>query len=647
MKGKFIYLGFCVLFSVMLFTTSLHPITVTTEAQDRINSAAGAVDLDVTIQTALSGGITRCGTPTPSEQSSLAAKEKADRLNLSRASFLAVGSVAIPVYFHVINRGAGIANGDVPESMLDAQINVLNDAYSGLTGGDNTPFRFVKAGVTRTTNESWFLMPRPSDNGTRSAAEIQAKTALHQGGAISLNIYTALPSTVAPNEVILGWATFPEDYAEDSIASSMDGVVLRHATLPGGSEFGFNEGDTATHEVGHWLGLYHTFQNGCTSTGDFVNDTPAEFSGASGCPTGRDSCTSFPGVDPIENFMDYSDDSCMFKFTPGQSTRMDSMYYSFRNNPNEWAYPVPGWFGADNEGGGIALADLNGNGRPELISFFITNPSGENSGYYRIGFDVDAYGVPAGGWTLLNVPGWFSADTDGGDVAISDLNGNGQPDMIVYHIDNASGENHGYYRVGYDLNASGSPAGGWSAVKAVPGWFGATDEGAGIAVVDINGNQVPEIIVFFIPGASGENSGYYRIGWDVNASGNPATWMSGQLNVPGWFSASNHGAGIAVTDLNGNQTPDLVVFFITNPSGENTAYYRIGWDIGTSGNAQNGWSAEQRVPGWFGADDHAAGIAVGNLNGLGQNEFLTFFITNAPGENYGHYRIGWEAGQIW
>jgi hypothetical protein len=91
------------------------------------------------------------------------------------------GSVTIRVYFHVINNGPGIANGDVPDSMLDDQIRVLNDTYGGVTGGFNTPFRFVKAGTTRTTNAAWFNMAKGS------AEERAAKTALHVGGAADLN----------------------------------------------------------------------------------------------------------------------------------------------------------------------------------------------------------------------------------------------------------------------------------------------------------------------------------------------------------------------------------------------------------------------------------------------------------------------------
>lgn len=228
------------------------------------------------------------------------------------------GSVTVPVWFHVINKGSGIANGDIPQSQIDSQIAVLNAAYNGGTGGSATPFTFTLAGVTRTTNATWYTM------GHGSTAEAQAKAALRQGNAATLNVYSA-----NPGGGLLGWATFPWDYSGNP---SNDGVVILFSSVPGGSAVPYNEGDTGTHEVGHWLGLYHTFQGGCSTNGDYVSDTPAERSPAYGCPVGRNSCTGkkFPGLDPIENFMDYTDDACMYLFSGGQSTRMDNAALSYR-----------------------------------------------------------------------------------------------------------------------------------------------------------------------------------------------------------------------------------------------------------------------------------------------------------------------------
>ncbi|WP_374426191.1 zinc metalloprotease [Ideonella dechloratans] len=222
------------------------------------------------------------------------------------------GSVTVPVWFHVINQGSGAANGDVPQSQIDDQITVLNAAYA------STPFRFVLAGVDRTTNAAWFAMT------PGSTAESQAKKALRQGGAETLNLYSANPSGG-----LLGWATFPSDYSR---APTQDGVVVLYSSVPGGGAAPYDEGDTGTHEIGHWLGLYHTFQGGCTASGDQVSDTPSERSAAYGCPTGRDSCRRKAGLDPITNFMDYTDDACMNQFTSGQVARMDQMHLQYRSN---------------------------------------------------------------------------------------------------------------------------------------------------------------------------------------------------------------------------------------------------------------------------------------------------------------------------
>ena len=218
----------------------------------------------------------------------------------------ATGGV-IDVYFHVITSSDG--KGDVPDRQINNQMKVLNAAFA------NWGWTFNLAGVDRTANDAWFAM----EPGT--TAERDAKAALRVGSADDLNVYSANPGAG-----LLGWATFPSSYAS---RPSDDGVVILFSSVPGGSAAPYNQGDTATHEVGHWMGLYHTFQGGCSNRNDTVDDTAAERSPAFGCPVGRDSCPR-GGLDPIENFMDYTDDACMFQFTGGQDARMDAQFSTYR-----------------------------------------------------------------------------------------------------------------------------------------------------------------------------------------------------------------------------------------------------------------------------------------------------------------------------
>jgi hypothetical protein len=212
----------------------------------------------------------------------------------------------VDVHFHVVTDGT---NGDLRQSDIDAQMRVLNNAYAPWG------WAFNLASVDRTVNTTWFNDCYANDK--------PMKTALHLGTAQDLNIYSCTPGD------FLGFSTFPNSYRGQP---KLDGVVILYSSLPHGTETNYNEGDTATHEVGHWFGLYHTFQNGCSKNGDYVDDTPAERSPAFECPIGRDTCegSKYPGVDPVENFMDYTFDSCMFQFTAGQNARMDEMFTLYR-----------------------------------------------------------------------------------------------------------------------------------------------------------------------------------------------------------------------------------------------------------------------------------------------------------------------------
>lgn len=218
------------------------------------------------------------------------------------------GTQTIRVYVHVIQSSSG--EGAITQGRITNQISVLDDAFEG------TGFQFDLVSTDHTFNDAWYTA------GPGTTAEAQMKAALRQGTADDLNLYIS-----NPGGGYLGWATFPSSYAG---SPSKDGIVVLGDSLPGGNAVPYNLGDTAVHEAGHWLGLYHTFQGACSKQGDLVSDTPSEKSAAFGCPTGRDSCVGVAGLDPITNYLDYTDDACMFVFSSGQTSRMQTAWMTYR-----------------------------------------------------------------------------------------------------------------------------------------------------------------------------------------------------------------------------------------------------------------------------------------------------------------------------
>jgi len=237
---------------------------------------------------------------------------------------LAAGSVTIPTVFHMVSDHENTpAEKARWERMIADQMQVLNDSYSGATAADaaDTPFRFDLVDTTWTVNADWYTVV-PGKN------ERDMKKNLYTGDARTLNVYAG---NIGGG--LLGWAYFPKGY--NNGRDFIDGVVMLDESMPGGVDpdtgdpWKYGLGDTLTHEVGHWLMLEHTFAHGCSASGDFVADTPREAHPQFNCPVGADTCTA-PGVDPIHNFMDYTQDSCMDMFTQGQADRMSDAWLQFR-----------------------------------------------------------------------------------------------------------------------------------------------------------------------------------------------------------------------------------------------------------------------------------------------------------------------------
>lgn len=245
-----------------------------------------------------------CGTHEPSTAGKMSVEQQTERMPLGDAK----PGATIDVHVHIIRKDT--TNGDVADTAVSDQIRILNTAFHA------TGFSFRLASIDRTTSAAWFAM------APGSAAEKQAKFALRTGGARDLNLYTA-----EPGAGMVGYATFPVDYTS---APNLDGVVMLHSAMPGGSSAPYNLGDQTVHQVGHWLGLYHTYQAACGDNGDMVSDTPATNAPAFGCPVGRDTCGDDDSMDPVRNYMDATDDACMNAFTEGQRQRVDRQFTAFR-----------------------------------------------------------------------------------------------------------------------------------------------------------------------------------------------------------------------------------------------------------------------------------------------------------------------------
>ncbi|KAK8217818.1 hypothetical protein BKA81DRAFT_33614 [Phyllosticta paracitricarpa] len=238
----------------------------------------------------------------------------------ARAAMLArdSGDIAIDTYFHVVTTNDKAGQFSNWQQMANDQAATLNKAYNP----HGISFNLKESELTK--NDAWASAKSDSQDIK------DMKKALRKGSYASLNIY--FHSDLGGG--ILGTCTMPSAIGGGSSSDyNTDGCSVNAGTMPGGSQLGFNQGMTAVHETGHWMGLLHTFEgNSCDGDGDLIDDTRAEAESTDGCPTSpaKNSCPGLDGVDPIHNYMDYSIDSCYEDFTPMQKQRMHNLWGQFR-----------------------------------------------------------------------------------------------------------------------------------------------------------------------------------------------------------------------------------------------------------------------------------------------------------------------------
>ena len=230
------------------------------------------------------------------------------------------------------------------------------------------------------------------------------------------------------------------------------------------------------------------------------------------------------------------------------------------------------------------------------------------------------------------IPGWIGDESQGAGSDYYDIDGNGKPDYVFAWINNPDGENHIHYRIGWNPWEDGN-TNSWSDTYVVGGSdIGWEDSGLGVAVTELNGNSTPELVVAWVANPSGENWDAYKIGWDLTSAGQASSW-SAKKSILGSVGSDTGGVGLDIYDLNGNGHPEMFFGWIDNLSGVNKGYYRMGWDLDANGDSDNWWIYPKHLEGAFGTQDSGLGLTLADMDNSGRPELVAAWVRNLEGRD--------------
>lgn len=265
------------------------------------------------------------------------------------------GVIIIPVVFHIVYKNPG---ENIPDSKIHSQIARLNTDFRNQNSETNQ--------IPSQVPPPWINLPAdvrvefrlacidPSGNSTNGILRKSTTNAIFfrtnyydvkltsEGGDDAWPTNTYLNIWVCDIEDLIGHSMYPWEYGGTTTNTTnnlpiqnslLDGIVLDYTVTGDPNEHqSKSKGRVGVHEVGHWLGLYHTFLSGCND-GDQVSDTPPQHIFTSEyfpCPVfPTTSCNNGPNGNMFMNYMDYTPDACMFMFTLGQKDRMRSYFAEF------------------------------------------------------------------------------------------------------------------------------------------------------------------------------------------------------------------------------------------------------------------------------------------------------------------------------
>jgi hypothetical protein len=331
-----------------------------------------------------------------------------------------------------------------------------------------------------------------------------------------------------------------------------------------------------------------------------------------------------------------------------------------------WMYParydvVSSWFGWETAEADATIGYIDYNSRPDLVVAWIDNPSGPNWIYYKIGWNLDKDGYASGWSPLYPVPGSIGDDTPGLAIALTNLDSNPRPDLFVAWLERGSRSDKVYYRVGWNLDAYGWPSSGWSSIKSID-FYGTPNYYLGIAIYDFNkNNKLDVVFVTWGPVYAGDPFTFYikyKIGWDINLD-----LSFSSISSERWVTVQDQIAGLGVAvianpDLDRNNIPEIIIAYMWDGAwpqrGPNRIEYIILWNFNTNGQ----YSSWERKLGPFylyisgyGWHTQGVGVAVFDLNrdpnsNTPRHEFIFVWMDNPYGENKMYYVIEWES-RVW